>query len=81
MSITPIELEVLIYHYCSPEPYPYRESPAGSAAIKKFREDGIFNTAIHPQVTDKGKAWLKLILDVPYPRQVFVDQNNNVIEL
>jgi len=33
----------------------------------------------HIIVTEKGKAWLKIILSIPYPKRAWVDYLKNVI--
>lgn len=78
---TPVEIEVLLHYYYSPVPHPSHNSPAVTDTIHKFREDGIFTKNVHPELTLKGRAWLKLILNTPYPTECFIDQYGNVINL
>jgi len=78
---SPVEFEVLLHYYYSPEPHPRHNSSAVSDAIHKFRNDGIFTYTVEPALTRKGRAWVKLILNTPYPTECFIDQHGNVINL
>jgi hypothetical protein len=77
---TPNDIEVLLHHHYSPDPHPRRDAPAVMGSINKFRRAGIFTDQVQPTLTEKGTAWVNMICNTPYPRQVYVDQNNNVIE-
>lgn len=78
----PVDIEVLLYHYYSPDPHPDRMyNVAVQCAIQRFRENGIFTSQIQPELTPKGKAFVKCILNTPYPKQAYVDCNNNIIEI
>lgn len=78
---SPLEIEVLLHYYYSSDPHPKHNTEGVSDIIHKFRVDGIFTDQVQPQLTDKGNAWLKTILNTPYPNQVFVDHYGNVIQL
>lgn len=78
---SPLEIEVLLHYYYSPDPHPKHNTEVVSNIIHKFRNDGIFTVQVQPQLTDKGKAWLTIILNTPYPKQAFVDQQGNVIKV
>lgn len=78
---SPLEIEVLLHYYYWLDPHPKHNTEGVAKIIHKFRVDGIFTDQVQPYLTDKGKAWLHLILNTPYPKQAFVDQHNNVIEL
>lgn len=81
MMFSPGEIEVLLHYYYSPEPHPNHNAPVVSDAIHKFRRDGIFTNTVEPELTLKGQAWLKLILNTPYPTECFIDQHGNIIKL
>ena len=78
---TPVEIEVLRHYYYSPDPHPRHHTPAVSDAINKFRRNDIFTDQVHPNLTDRGVAWLKLILNTPYPKKAYTDQYGNLIKL
>lgn len=75
--MTPNDLEVLIHCYVSPERHPRIDAPAVREAIKKFIRDGIIDE--RHRTTEKGEAWLELILRVPYPKKAYVDEEGKVI--
>jgi len=80
--MTPNDLEILIHYYVSNEPHPRLNAPAVQHSIEKFVLDGIFKLYVignKTRITEKGKAWLKTILSVPYPQKVWVDENGDVI--
>jgi hypothetical protein len=79
---SPVDIEVLLYHYYSPDPHPDRMSNvAVQYSINKFRENGIFTSQIQPELTPKGKAFVKCILNTPYPKQAYIDMNKNIISI
>ena len=78
---TPVEIEVLLFHYYSEEIHPRIESYFVSEAIEKFRRDGIFTSQIRPELTQKGKAFVKCILNTEYPMMKYVDTHNNIIDI
>lgn len=82
---TPSDIEVLLHYYVSPEPHPRETAPAIVGTIEMYLNTDILevNTLYDSnyQVTAKGKAWLQMILSVPYPTQVWVDGDGTVIKL
>lgn len=86
--MTPLDLEILSHYYVTPEPHPNQEAHAVQASIGCFVSDGILeqrprtgeNPLLSYQLTEKGVAFLQLLLQTPYPKQVFVDDSGNVIE-
>jgi DNA-binding PadR family transcriptional regulator len=80
---TPNDIEILIHCHCRPEVHPRIDAPAVQETMKRFIVDGIieqYKTEKYFITTEKGDAWLKLILQVPYPKQAWVDSNNKIIE-
>jgi hypothetical protein len=74
--LTPNEVEVLIHYLCSPQPHPRVTAPAVVMAIKKFVNDEIFKVIDDEAgyaVTDKGRAFVDMILSTPYPENRWVD--------
>jgi hypothetical protein len=84
-KFSPVEIEVALYHYYNIESV-RDPSPAVTKAIVKFIEEGILyydkpcNYPDSIKLTKKGEKWVKLIINTPYPTQVWVDQNKNIIE-
>jgi hypothetical protein len=78
---SPVEIEVLLFHYYSDEIHPNMESYAVGEAIERFRRNGIFTNQIRPHLTPRGKAFVKCILNTEYPMLKYVDSYNNIIEI
>lgn len=80
---TPNDIEVLIHCHCSPNVHPRADAPAVIETIERFLNDEIIERSLRNEgtynTTDKGRAWLKCILNVPYPTQRWVDSNGNAI--
>ncbi len=83
--MTPNDMEILMYFHTCPEPHPRRFAPAVDEAILRFCQDGIIED-IDPaegayRTTWRGKAFVQMILNTPYPTQAWIDQNGNIIEI
>ncbi len=79
MKTSPITLEIVLHYYYSPDPYPH-DSPAAKDSIQRLINDGILKS--NPvRITDKGIAWVLVLLRTPYPQLVstWVDANGVVI--
>lgn len=82
--MTPDEMDILMHHHISPDRHPRFQAPTVRSAITKFLDDGIFERRQVPytrefpniyRLTEKGHAWLTLILGTPcpVPSPVWVD--------
>lgn len=92
--MTPNDLEILIHYYTSSKPHPRLSAPAVKASIEEFLAFGILklrediSAGTHADITklgmyrltDKGRAWLSMILKTPYPKQVWIDQSGDIIK-
>lgn len=74
--ITPNDLDILLHYNRLREPHPRAQAPVVRDAIEGFLEHGILKPYdIRPQyhlwcqMTDRGRRWLKAILEVPYPEE------------
>jgi hypothetical protein len=66
--MTPNDLEVLIHYYVSQAPHPREHAPAVREAVKMYLNLKVFEVVDYGfRVTEKGQAWLRLILDTPQP--------------
>lgn len=66
--ITPNDIDVLIHYHSSPAPHPRVTAPAVREAIEMF----VVNDILTPKgmgykTTTRGRLWLKMILDTPFP--------------
>ena len=75
IPLAPNDIEVLIHYYSCPEAHPRINAPAVQSAIDKFIEDGIFieNNCDVIRITDKGKAFVKMLCETPYPINIWTD--------
>ena len=82
--MTPCQLEVLIHCHVCPFPHPRREAQSVSEAFDFFLDGDII---VHVEAseptfyttTDKGKAWLAVILDTPCPTQQWLDEQGRPV--
>lgn len=68
----PGQIDLLIHCYATVAAYPYLGAPATTDWINQFLEEGILVPDTRPhvyRVTDKGTAWLFMMLSTPYPEQ------------
>jgi hypothetical protein len=82
MSHSPLEIEVVLHYYHSPEPHPRVNAPAVKEAIQRFVNDGILSAAEGPallKVTDRGNAWVRMIVETPYPEGAWIDPRTREI--
>jgi hypothetical protein len=76
MHHTPNDIEVLIHYYASGERHPRVTAPAVQETLEQYCKDGIFERLeAEPffRVTEKGEAWLRMIIDTPYPKKQWID--------
>ena len=89
--MSPLEIEVLLHCHCCPAPHPNIDAPAVAETMEMFLDNGIIKRVLTPgteagiyyHTTDRGKVLVKLLCSVPFPVQkcLWVDQNNNIIEI
>ena len=76
MQHSPSDIEVLIHCHALPEVHPRITAPAVEDALRRFLRDGIIETYGQKGMyttTMKGKAWLEMILETPYPELEYVN--------
>ena len=80
---SPSDIEVLIHYFVSPTIHPRIDAGAVKSTINTFLKDGIFvsdtTNSNYYQVTEKGRAWLKVIVNTPYPKAIWVDQHGDKV--
>jgi len=68
------DLEVLFHYRCCPTvAWPYGETPAHGTTVSKLVEAGLMDRADFPAVTERGLAFIDMLLATPVPVQKFVD--------
>lgn len=65
--MTPLELQILIHCYITLTEHPNKDAPAVKEAFNKFKADGIIEPTFN-RLTEKGRAWLEVILNTPCPK-------------
>ena len=81
--MSPSDIEVLIHCHVCPRPHPRIDAPAVRDAINRFCDHGIiiYTDENTYTTTDRGKAWLQMILNTPFPTRAWVDKNGEVIDV
>jgi hypothetical protein len=72
--MTPVVIETVLQCYYSCEPLP--ETPAVEQAIQYLLKDSIIipvNEAPGYRCTLKGRKWVEMLLETPYPTNVWLD--------
>jgi len=73
--LTPIDIEILLHIHCRPEPYDNRFSPASSAVIERFAQDGLIKPTGSDDVwttTERGTAYVVALCSTPPPFRKYV---------
>lgn len=79
--MTPHDIEVLLHHHCSNQPWPRQGASAYEETISDFISWGVMKAFPEDQpkphmtfnTTQLGCAWVKALCNVPMPRMVFLD--------
>lgn len=82
--MTPFELEILLHYYYCEGKDDKPDTELRSKTIEHFKTHNILDFCIRKKsyvLTNKGKAWIKATLRTPIPREVYVDQLDNIIEV
>ena len=79
--MTPLGITVVLHYYTTPEALPNSDAPAVREMVSSLIRDGILGREALglPFVTDRGRAWIELLLRTPFPRMAWVDENGNDI--
>ncbi len=78
--MTPLELEVLIHCYYSPELHPRFTAPSVEAAYEShIKAELIKPVKEYFTATEKGKAHIAQILALPLPKTGWVDKHGEII--
>jgi len=79
MNITPLHIEIVLHYNCTTAPMEHATAPAVQEYIRQLLGEEILIwvsarpvTNGHYGLTEKGKAWLEMILATPFPVQRWV---------
>jgi hypothetical protein len=82
-SMTPLALQILIHAYVSPVMFPNHYLKPQQEALDWFDREGVIKVDYAGpgcmKTTPKGDAWVKAILAVAMPMQVWVDEHGRAI--
>lgn len=78
--MTPLELDMLVWFCGQQDAFPNIDLAPQQAAVAKFMRDGIIDPTSGPiwRATEKGQAWLRMILNTPMPVPTFADPRAGV---
>lgn len=85
---TPANIQTLLHYWCISDQPPHTYEPEYEiidSATELLHRAGALekkNPDVPPRfsVTPKGAAWIRALCNVEMPREVYVDQNNNILE-
>ena len=80
--MTPLAIEILLHFHVSPLPHPLSAYPAIAAEIESQLRDGLIEPAkegYHYQTTERGKAHIRQLCNLPFPTQMWADKDGNKI--
>lgn len=90
----PNDIDILLHYYTTPGDHPRIDAPAVIESIQNFREDGILTgtygevsvvadkvvrSKAEYRITKKGRVWLSMILNTPYPIKKWCTPNGEAI--
>jgi hypothetical protein len=84
MNMTPCEIEFMLHCYYSPEPHPRYYAPAITEAARRLTKEGLikyddcieYGRPIY-KATEKGKFYVKILCETPFPELRYVDPREN----
>jgi hypothetical protein len=79
MIHSPLKLEILLQCYTLAHPDFNREAPAVREALSYLHNHSMIDRMDFPKVTDKGEAYIKHILKVPFPVQRWEIPDGNLV--
>ena len=84
--MTPLQLDILLHYYCrAVEYHQVKVNDTRMSQAKSLVRKGLLSfessREIKFQITRKGKAHIKQLLNLKVPDLVFIDHNGKVIEV
>jgi hypothetical protein len=77
---TPYQIEIVLHHYYSSEPFPRCDAPLYPSTRDDLVSVGVLEWRHGiPWVTEKGKALVAMWCATPLPQQCFVDPRTNEV--
>jgi hypothetical protein len=84
--MTPNGIEILIHCHCCPAPHPRIDAPAVREEIRSFLANGLVEASpeLGPDIyttTGRGKAHIAQLCNTAWPRQGWVTERGDVIDM
>ena len=75
-----IDLEILL-HYNKTNEMQENLTPMYVTSLDYLVIDGIleFTDEKHIEITQRGRAWLNMLLATPYPKQAWIDDHDEIV--
>lgn len=81
--MTPNDLEIILHCHTCALPHPRLHAAAVREAIEKFLADGLIERTTDQEeiyrTTERGVAWVTMLLVTPYPKRAWIDAESRVI--
>jgi hypothetical protein len=79
--VTPFEIEIILHHYASRGAFPRMLAPLYEPTVAHLVDIGLLDREDFPAVTDKGRAYVSMLLATPLPTPAWIDpRNDNPVE-
>jgi len=81
MRTTPMMIQTMLHIYGCPQPL--RDVPAVAQSLNRLNDNGLIEEFDMPKescgyrCTDRGLAWINMLLETPLPTAAFLDPRNN----
>lgn len=79
--MTPLHIQILLHHHCTPTPFPQAGSPAGKNFTKELIARGLLDCDDEKpgriRTTNKGKALVAMLCKTPDPVEAWLDPRTN----
>ena len=73
MRLTPLHIEIMLHYACTSSPFPRLGAPACAEYAQQLYVEGLLmDDGAGFKATDKGKAWIHYLCEVPFPIQQWV---------
>lgn len=84
---TPNDIDVLLHYHVSPTMHERASAPAVQETTERYLREGILvwiddettRNGGYYKTTERGDAWVEMLLRVPYPRQAWVDETGTEV--
>lgn len=78
--MTPLAIEILLHFHVSPLPHPLSAYPAVADEIESQLRDGLIEEEkASYRTTERGKAHIRQLCNLPFPTQMWADKDGNKI--